>query len=262
MNDLRPALEYLEGLVRKGSTVLAKREDHVATDYLLSSGTLVGMPKREPALKIRACDVDSFVAAIKSYRQSDFARTEVLVSMDQVIAVLDPGEMRSNRITLLLQGSEPFLWFQHNGGKPLEQKRLLASLRTTLRGTIPRGALEDIIRKVRIENGTVTTAERSGSKESFGRELIGTIAANAAIPEELRFEVPVFANPDLRETFPVRCVLEVDPLSGSFALVPFADELEGVGYAAVKFLVHRLSEMLGDDADVYLGTEEDSSEAD
>ncbi len=180
----------------------------------------------------------------------------VWYNADKVVLVIDDDGHRIETATLNLVKSDVFIaviglafnknWFVH--------KDFVRLLKINLVGTLPPEALLNVVKRIKFENGAVTTAEIRKNRESMGREIIGAVSAEGEIPDTVTLAVPVYKTFGLREARPVRCTVEVDAMEGKFRLMPFPDEIEQTLHLALAEIATELEMGLPDSVPAYMGT--------
>jgi hypothetical protein len=142
------------------------------------------------------------------------------------------------------------------GKAALPQADLIRILRTTFFDSLSLApTLIDVLRKIRFNSGTVVNAEVGHGKASIGKELMGEVTGTGAIPEYVRFNLPVFANACFR---PIRanveCALEPDASRGEFRVIPLPGEIEDAIDAGTTAVGESLRESLPKDYPLYHGS--------
>jgi hypothetical protein len=134
-------------------------------------------------------------------------------------------------------------------------KDFIRLLKIDLAGALPAGSLLDIIRRVKFENGAITTSEVKKNRESLGKEITAKIDASGEIPDEVTLQVPVYSSMGEKQPYPLQCSVEVDPTrTDAFRLSPLPDEIERVQQLAVGSILERLRVALPDGCPAYYGS--------
>jgi hypothetical protein len=141
-----------------------------------------------------------------------------------------------------------------------EQKPFIRLLRIDLAGTLEPVVLLERVRKLRFENGAVTTGTVTRNQESLGREITSKVDATGDIPEDVILSAAVFKTLGLTSKRELRCSVEVDPSLGRLQLLPLPDEIERVMLQAVEsiggFLSGELAREGGEPIPAYYGRPE------
>jgi hypothetical protein len=175
-----------------------------------------------------------------------------------VSLVIDDETHRIETATFALQTSDVFavlerLRLAKPGEAWFDQKSFVRLLRIDLAGTLPPVTLLNPVRKVRFENGEKVSGEVRSQRESLGREIISKVESDTELPEEVTLTAPVYKTAGERDSYPVRCSVEVDPMQGKFRLLPLPDELERVRDLAVAYIGERLGVGLPETVPAYRG---------
>ncbi len=189
------------------------------------------------------------------YETAGDASPVVWYSEDSVDLVIDDRGHRLETVKLPLDFSGVFqvvrrlretqAWF--------EQKAFVRLLRIDLAGALDPVHLLNAVRSVKFESGSVTRGEVQKSRESIGREIISRVEPSAELPDEVTLRVPVFKTAGLREVFPVRCAVDVNPPEGKFQLLPLPDEIERAIADALAFIGAVLGDGLDESVPHYQG---------
>ncbi len=183
-----------------------------------------------------------------------FANPVVWYNAERVVLVIDDDGHRIETATLELEESDFFKTVcKLTAGPWYTQKDFIRLLKIHLVGTLPDVDLLNVVRRLKFENGTVTTGEVKKNRESMGREITAAVSAEGEIPDFVRMMVPLYKVFDFKETYPVNCTVEVDPPDGRLRLMPFPDEVERVCHLALAAIEERLMEGLPESVPCYLG---------
>ncbi len=178
----------------------------------------------------------------------------VWYNADRVVLVLDDAGHRLETATLELAKSDMFLAVERlKSGGWFVQKEFVRLLKVILAGALPDVDLLTVVRRVKFENGTITTGEVKKSRESMGKEITAAVSAEGEIPDFVRLTVPVYKVFDLKAQYPVNCIVEVDVQDGRFRLMPCPDEIQKVLHLAMAKIADELQVGLPDSVPCYLG---------
>lgn len=248
---LKEALQYLAGLAQESARpTKVDINDPSAVRYLTGSGAVVTVEVPAPPRQHEVCQLADLIALA-----ARFDGSVVWYDEGGVVAVFDDDGHRAGRATMGLVESDLFAAVRHLAAlKPAyDHKGFVRLLKITLAGTLPPSFLLDVVRRVKFDNGTVTHSESRKSRESLGREITATVSAEGEIPDAVTLLMPVYKTLGETHPYPVRCTVEVDPLEGSFRLLPFPDEVERVQQLAIGSIAERLGEQLPDGTPCYYG---------
>jgi hypothetical protein len=201
--------------------------------------------------------LEDIVALAKRFHDESDNSPVVWYDSGGVVLVIDDDEHRLDQATLQLEVSDVFKtvkalrelkkWHTH--------RDFIRLLRIDLARTIEDGSLLNRIRKVKIENGEMTSSEVRKSKESLGRQITAEISGESEIPDEVVLLVPVYSTAGERARYPIACSVEADPTKTEpFRLMPLPDEIERVGQLATDSIAERLREQLPESVPCYAGT--------
>ena len=175
-----------------------------------------------------------------------------------VVLVIDDDGHRLEKVTLGLNRSDVFTLLaeitQATPRPKYDQKAFVRLLRIDLAGTLDPVVLLDKVRKIRFENGQSVELASTRQRESMGRTITSqATCAGGDLPEEVTLQVRVYKTLGLRESYPLRCSVEVDPAEGSFRLIPLPDEIERVEQMAMTTVLGCLDDGLNEAIPRYYG---------
>lgn len=222
------------------------REDSREAKYLIG-GELTTFEKEHPARDHEAKSLDDVVRLARRFHESEDSPV-VWYDFDAVRLVINDAGHRDETATLNLIPTDVFCRVVGLRTQPqwYELKPFVRMLRIELAGTLEPSELLEKVRRLKFENGSITTAEVARNRESLGREITSRVDGTAEIPEEVTLRVRVWSNLGEDERFGVRCAVETDPAMGKLQLIPLPDEIERVKNLAIVGLAGRLSDGLGD----------------
>lgn len=225
--------------------ILERLPDPSKWGEVKADGTLVQHKKpREARMHslTRASEVVSFVL----YAIAELAAKPVIwAQLDRVrVTLSDDGasDRWDDLVSLDLEYSPQFQKLLELSEMPqhISQKDFIRMLRMTFLTSL--GPNADKIIKTLRSLKTVETVNGQASiqkgRESMGRDLMSETQGTdgEAIPEMLRFNVPVYKDPSLQVMAVVDCDLEVVPGTNSFLMEPFAESLEEAENKAIDAL--------------------------
>lgn len=245
---LKDALDYLSGLVRQSEAPrpIATGDPRRLSHFI--GGQIVHTALTAPPRQHKPATLDDVISLASRFTEAPVepgAMPVIWIGPERVVVVLDDCRHRCETATLDLSHSTPWLRLSAIGaklrGEPLEHKAFLRLLRIELAGCLAPIDLYDKVKRVTFENGQTVTANVSRNKaESMGRAINAAVSGEGEIPEEVTLAVPVYSTPGETARYPVRCSVEVEPLSGTFALAPLPDELAKVQALALTAIESRL----------------------
>jgi hypothetical protein len=251
---LTEALQYLEKLVRAA----VEPREIFSTPRLkvfLVDGNEIDVDIPVPSRNHRVRSLDGLIALANRFH--DASDTPVVwYSEDYVQLILDDSGHRASMVLLNLEYSDAFrtVLGLRSPQQWYDQKSFIRLLRVSLAGTLDAVHLLDIVRRLRFENGTVTSGTVTRQQESLGREITAKVSAEKEIPDFVTLEIPVYKVAGLTERLPLRCHVEVDPARGAFQLIPFPDEIERVQQMAIVGIAERLGRDLEEGIPAYYGS--------
>jgi hypothetical protein len=226
----------------------------------MHKGEIIDLADDAPALKVVFADLDSLAAFIDGKEdgegelQPTFPDASVWHKDDNVTAILNdaPKSFRDDRATWPLRKSKKFAVLVSEAAKPKSHKLFIAFLVTNLRDEFEKGApgLLGKLRNLKMMTATAQEGNIQHGRESMGKSLEAEVIGAADLPETVI--IPVARWADLDHVAEVECLLELDPVQGTLALTPLADQLERAENLAQAWLHGRLTDELS--CPVYYGT--------
>lgn len=200
--------------------------------------------------------LDDMITLANRFHEGAIAEDAPVVWYDEndVVLVIDDLDHRCHTARFTLKSSDIFtriLTLAKLG--PQSQKQFVRLLRVELAGTLQPGILLNQVRKIKFDNGTVTSGHLARDRESLGREINSRVESDGEIPETVTLEVPVYKSLGERCTYSLACAVEVDPGNMTFQLIPLPDEIERVQQLAVESIGERLHAGLDKAVPAYYG---------
>lgn len=250
---LREAIQYVFGLGQATASPIVKPECEPAHVYYVRrpDGSLEKMYAAEPPAKHEA---HSLVAITQFAKAADFA--EIWHGPGKVVCDFGSDDLRSYITFDLVTSAQLLTLMDWVKGRALPQADLIRALRTTFRDSLGlAGSLVAILQKVRFNSTATMNGEVGHGKASLGKEVAGEVTGAGAIPEYVKFTVPVYANHSLRGIVAVvECALEPDPSNGMFRVLALPGQIEAAFELAHANIEKRLVEQLdGARVDVFYG---------
>jgi len=232
---LEQALAFLAMQAQDAAKPIKIREDHEGEEWVFGEQHF-SFEKEISPRKHKFDDLSDLLEFLDGIEpsESDHHRVIVWYDLGQITAVIDNDERRLNTATLAIKAT-PYWKTVLQLGLWLEQKEFIRLLRLEL--DIP-GVSEVLekVRKIRFENGVVTSQTRQRDQESMGREITSRVTVDGELPDELTIAFMPF---DVRglEYYQaqIKLFLEVDTSRGMFRLIPAPRQLDLV---ANSFLSH------------------------
>ena len=256
MSWLKEGLDRLVDLATKAGAVQRIDSGNPRQLRYLAAGSEIVIDT-EPAPRQHKPAMVAEIIALASRFATAADAPVVWYDQTAVCLVIDDDGNRLETATLTLETSDVFAVMERLRAKPAEawfdQKSFVRLLRIDLAGTLPPVTLLNPVCKVRFENGEKVSGEVRSQRESLGREIISKVEADTELPEEVTLTAPVYKTAGERDSYPVRCSVEVDPMQGKFRLLPLPDELERVRDLAVAYIGERLGAGLPETVPAYRG---------
>jgi hypothetical protein len=184
---------------------------------------------------------------IKDYTIPPSARSHVVHRLDDLIAyalradnpkpvvwhgvtgvVLLPDDAdRRDRVEFPLAYSERYMCLAKLAAEPqpLSQSQFIRLLRLEL-------GLDSLVvkqfRRIDWQNGGEGSTEIQHGNARVAKSIIAKVQGIDELPDELNVQVPVYQQTCERQTYVVKCAVEIDTVNQQLQLVPFPDELERV----------------------------------
>lgn len=231
---IKEAIEYLFGLGKAAapSVVTVPAEPPHVYFVRQADGTLKREVADVPPHNRTALSAQALVRY--AHDLHDEGESPGIVWYGPTAIVLTYGDR--GRMTLPLGLSDQYKRLVTLKENSIAHAELVRALRTTFRGTFEDAhpTLLEVLRRVRFAAGAVTTGEVGHGRASLGKEITGEVTGTAAIPEYVKFSIPVFATPCFAHIrLPVNCALEPDAGSGTFRVSHLPGELESTLQEAV-----------------------------
>lgn len=163
------------------------------------------------------------------------------------VAACGPTE---DRCIINLEPSPQLAYLRDNEGRKgdtITQTDLIRLLRTTLAGCWS-GDLLTNIRKLQIAKAKQVQSEQVKGKVSLNRSDIAEMSGAADLPDEVVFDVPIFAAGSITARATVRAVLELNPETERFGLIVLPGQTEAAFTRGEVWLAATITELLGEKA--------------
>jgi hypothetical protein len=170
------------------------------------------------------------------------AAPEIWYSRLGVVAVLEPHEDHRSTCKLQLTPSpqlKRLIEWDGVGRHTLSQGEFILALRTLFAGCAP-DMLLPAVRQVKTSKAADVNSKIEQGKVSLGKSMIAEMTGVAAIPEEVPFVVPVFAQAAVPVMAKLRVAIDPDPQTERFTLIVLPGDVE----AALAYGEERLAVML------------------
>jgi hypothetical protein len=199
----------------------------------------------EPA-RHTATDIETLVSWVEG---SAGTTKEIWYSRRWIEGGSAPANNQAPRCALTLTPSPQLDLLQQlelkRTGESFDQTSLIRVLRTSLADCWG-GDLLGMVRKVRIDKAKQVEAEQQKGKVSLSRKDLAEMSGAADLPEEVVFDVPVFANGTIHARAGVRCALDLNPETERFVLTVIPGQIEKAFTTGEKWLESALAELIGD----------------
>lgn len=228
--------------------------DPRASRYLIGKEVL-SVASPEPPRGHSVQSLDDFLSMVAD-NTAEQSAPEATVFVDEscVVCVLDNDSFRVERFRFPLTWSDVWKTVK-SMAQWKDQKAFIRLLKIDLAGALPENALLNTIRKVKFENGVVTQSEIKKNRESLGKEITSKVETPLDVPDYVTLTVPVYKSLGERDTYPISCSVEIDPVrQDAFRLAPLPDEIERVQYLAVGSILDRLRAALPEGVPCYYGS--------
>jgi hypothetical protein len=256
---LKDALEFMAEIGRKSANRIVKPDAEPSHIYFVrqEDGTLERREADPTPAKHVACSLQAIVDIAKESATGPDDFAEVWYAPGQVVCTFGDHAMR-NLVTLTVDYSDPMLVLMgwKKSASALGQAEIIRVLRTTFRDSLGRHVgLVDVLRKVNFRATAETEGTVGHGKASLGKQITGEVTGLGIIPEYIRFDLPVFANPcfsNIRAT--IECALEPDAGNGTFRVIPMPGQIETAQDSALALIGEDLeSKLSGSDVKLYYG---------
>lgn len=252
---IKEAIDLLVGYGRQSKFPLqVNKDDPRAEHFMLEGGEPADFDKPIPPRNHCLSSLEDLIAMALADEGGSLA---VFHDEEKVTLILDYDGHRVERAEFDLESADSWLTVTNRlkSGPWLDAKNLIRLLRTDLYGCLPDRELADIVRKVKIEAGQITTGETQRSRESIGREITSKVSTPIEIPERVTLMVPVYSSLGETDRYPLGCSVEVDPCRAEpFQLKPLPDEIERVQQLAVQSIGKRLKAGLPETCPCFYGS--------
>jgi hypothetical protein len=243
---IKEALAWLEANVKQAQNVQPIITSDYTTDRFSIAGEVHEFDVPPPARAHAFNDLDDLLAFVDGYPLSESDEPAVVIwfSAGRIVAVLDNESYRRNTAHMNIEPTDEWTTVE-NLKEWLDQKAFIRLLRFDLGSVLPPSALLDKVRKIRFENGVVTSQVTQKDRESMGREITSRLTAETELPEEILVSLQPAVIPGLEaREYVIRLVLEVDSARGMFRLLPAPGELERAERQWVRHLGRHMRETL------------------
>jgi len=164
----------------------------------------------------------------------------VYLNLENAEAVLDESDRREsvfirfhrsrqlNQLNQLAEGVSP--------------KQLTRILVTSLAGCVTNEDFLKIVRQVQFDTMRETKQTNSHSKESLGRKVEKSVAANAGeVPEFLNVNLPMIRPIGINTSQQIRCAVLIDIDAETIALIPIGSEMDNAEQKTLAVLHDAIS---------------------
>lgn len=168
--------------------------------------------------------------------KGDEKKTVVWYDRDGIIVVVDDGSRRDKATMKLNYTPQMLTLMMLEQKRPeFEQRGFRRLLKVDLAGCRRNDILVSWVESVRFNSTAMSAGRIQHQKESLGRDIDEeAISDQGECPEELLLDVRVFDDPNLRDTFQIRCDVEVLVSDQKFRLTPLPLEIHNAIEAQVS----------------------------
>lgn len=244
-NDMADAIDKVTELTKAGMRVelIAAQGEPAGHYYLMKPDGSATLTLAKPAWHneklATPADLREFIKEQANLEGAPLAN-HLLYYDDQRIIFVYEQDDRRDRATCDLRKSPQFAWLEGASKNPatLDQKSFIKTLRVLFRGCLGDSNLLALVRQLKFSNAAEGAGNIQHGRESIGRSISAAITGEAALPEDVYMQVPVFENHPFRAR--VACALEVMPQDQTFQLIPYPLEVQQAMDAALADVVNTL----------------------
>lgn len=208
---------------------------------LIQAGKVELMDDDRKARAVTVFDVPSFIRWVSEIAED--RDTEIRVGTSRVIAIVDQELPVEDACRLNLQQSAALEALDAWRDTPAQPKQVVRWLRSQLAGTYNEKQLA-VFRRLNFKRIADQTRAIRHDGESLGRSVeVAAQSFDGDIPDEMRFDVPVFAG--LPYVQPIHVAIELDCEAERVAIMPVGDSWEMAVANARNELVEYLKSQLG-----------------
>lgn len=261
---IQEAIEKVQGLVEEGMSLqqlsVPGERPGLLHYFDRKRGEFRQLETEVGPRRYSARTLSEFAAMVKYFEEIGATRKPiVLVDMSGALAILDEDDKRQSMVQMNFKVSEPFSLLASLGEKAraFSQREMVWELRTTFKHCDTSNLLEQV-RTIKFKADSSGTSTIKTGNERISSDVIAEVKSDVgAVPEETRFDVPVFEQlvDDNGETSPepVECAIDVRIDKQEFFLRPLPGEIKAAKEAALSWASNVLTRLLGDSATVFLG---------
>jgi hypothetical protein len=220
-------------------------------DYFVVGGEIRKVETPEPPRAHSALSLDDLIALANRFAAD---KPVVWFSESRVVLVIDDAGHRVETATLPLEYSDVWVAVRKLRERPkFSQKDFCRLLRVDLAGTLPAGALLNVVKALDFSTAGTASGRVDRTSESFGKSIAREVRSEHPVPEHVELEAPVYKTRGESARYPVGCAVEIDLDFQTLQLIPLPDEVERVEQAAVASVRARLAEELAEGVPAYYG---------
>lgn len=192
-----------------------------------------------------AYDIDTLCRVVKE--QHGLTECEIWYGREGIIGVFDATRPDLATCFLSLSPSpqlEMLMRWDASKGVILSQAELVTLLRTMFDGVAPSDLLP-AVRGVKATKGAEVSQQISQGKVSMSRQVVVEMTGAAAIPEQVTFFVPMFAQHAVQDSQLIRIDVEPVPEQERFRLIVLPGQIEKAQAEAEKTIFDSIVKALG-----------------
>lgn len=229
LREFVQAIAEMATNAHKPQIVAAPGDPRHCRVFVNGTSETLDIPRPDQASTVAT--VDDLVAAVERYGGENSA---IWHNQSCICAVLDDSDRRELiRLDLKLSDQMRAICALP---EPFDPKSLIVWLKKKMVGAV-NDELANVFRSLDFQRTDQASSRVKHESESLGRSVQATVTPT--IPEVLKPNVRIYANPDLPMRRVIRLSLDVDHAHGQLELDPLADEVE-LAVQSVQAEIHEL----------------------
>ncbi len=184
----------------------------------------------------------SLAEAIEFINEKGQSESVVWFDSDGIVVVLDDSTRRDiATLTLKYTPTIKLLTKIKADGEHFDQRDFRRLLRVDLAGSRKDDKLLNWVSNAKFSTATTVGGVVTSSKESLGRDINdAALSAAGDFPEEIGLEVRVFDDASLKETWGVKCAVELFLREAEFTITPYPLEIHNAIESEVDVIGQKL----------------------
>jgi len=218
---IREAIELIQDTAKDAAGVSVTAIPGDPRSVIVQLGSAYEYRPIPPAVRNHTIlGIDDFIEAVKRWG----AKGVVFHSPAKIVLVVDDADRR-DVATMNLVESETFTFMRTVGRSNMDHRTMVNVLKNQLRDHVI-DSLLPAVRKLDVSASNKQTAEISHGRERGTREFAADLVGASQIPEVLNVTASVYSNAGLRQSYTIKCSLDVAIPQLEFSLKPLPDELD------------------------------------